>query len=323
MSTISATAKACAALLALAGLPSLAAESAASGSSTAEASTGSSGGSSRYEPFLSIGAQVRFQSSVPDLRDRRDPQTDLFGDPVARAGDPYRLLTYLFALDLTLARTPVHSAQLRLSMPFRSASGGSQASPYGSEFGGLQATALNRFFGRFSTQISYADRRSETFGLLSRHRELSVGAYFETLDTGATSGEGAKPAQFYLRVGPEFAFTQTLGVDERDAYGPQRGFSALIRLQTSDGLGFPIALGLETQFRRISAYKVAGKQEGGAGLLTLLPQIEYMVVPGLWVGATFQMPILRPEGREEAFPSPDLAGLYGNSAGLSLRSATF
>ena len=123
-----------------------------------------------------------------------------------------------------------------------------------------------------------------------------------------------------ILAGPEVAYPYTRDSDAYISYGLQWGarLKAEVALD-GDSVG-AFRLNLEALMRRVGAYSVSGESQGGAGLFTAMPSIEYNVWNDFWIGFAAEIPIFRPkDGREMAFNDIGLPGLFGNSFGVTFR----
>jgi hypothetical protein len=279
----------------------------------------SSDGAGAKLPFrVALGTQFGLLSNVPDLRYRREVYEDIFGERKGVPAERYRLLTQNFNLDFLLQNEGGYSSAFQVALGFRQTMG--SPDPAGSEFSGFRlAHKQSILSGRILASLGYGLLRSDFLRLAARHHEFRV--RFDYVPD-PTSLDPAK-SPFFVRVGPELIAAVPTGEDRADRYGLQWAVHALVRFQGAFGEDLPASLGLQGLFRRISNFTLDGQQEGGAGVLSLSPVTELMVVENLWLGLRMDVPVLRPEGREEAFSDPEIPGLYGNAYSLFLRTATF
>ncbi len=269
---------------------------------------------------VALNADFGYFANVPDLRYRRDVYEDLLGDRIDVPEERYGFLTQNFSLDFLLQHQDAYTSGLQVALGFRNARGGGESSPSGSEFSGIRTLYKQSFLGgRLLNSLSYGLLRSDFLRLHARHHEYRI-----RIDL-VPQPEALNPleAPFFVRLGPELIWADPTGPDRKDRYGLQWALHLLMRYQGQLGEHFPASLGVETLFRRIPNYRIGDTRYGGAGLLTLSPVVELMLLENLWVGLRWDRPLLRPENREEAFSDAELPGLYGSSFRLLLRTATF
>ncbi len=266
--------------------------------------------------IASLGVTVDWLPNVPDIARRRTPRLDEIGNEVAV--ENFSVLDSRFHLDFVLFQTANYLGALRASIIFRNAFEREDPVYPSTEYGGHEFSYLQRFGRFFSLKTQYADRRSQGLRLMSSHHALMNEFLFEIAEDLGKSKD-----QLYLKVGPNITLAKTYGLDRNDIYDPSWGAVAKIRYQTTDPLGFPVAFAVEGLFQRIMGYRLDGIDHGGAGLMTITPEIEYMLSKELWIGAYAHIPTLRPLGREEAFGNGGLPGLYGHSGGTYIKSTSF
>jgi hypothetical protein len=269
---------------------------------------------------VALGADFAVFNNVPDLRYKREVIQDIFGNRQPVPEQRYRVLTQNFHLDFLLQTEDSYNSGLQVWLGFRNAFGGDESSPSGSEFSGFRALLRQSFLGgHLLNSIGYGLMRSDFLRLNSRHHEYVI--RFDYVPDPAAQDPSTSP--FFVKIGPEIILTQRTQSEPSDSYGFQWGINTLLRYQTLPHPKLPLGFGLEALFRRIDRYEILNQRFGGAGLMTLSPQIEWQLVENLWIGFKVHAPILRPEDREEAFSNPELPGLYGSSFQFMLRSATF
>jgi hypothetical protein len=280
----------------------------------------SSEGSGKLPVRIALGANFGLFSQVPDLRYRRDVYQDIFGDRKGVPAQRYRFLAQNFNLDFLLQNDGGYSSGLQVWVGFRNAMGGGDESPEGSELSGLRIAHKQSFAeGLFLVTLGYGVLRSDLLRLYARHHEYRIRIDY------VPNPKALNPIEspFFVRVGPEVIFASPTGADLSDRYGLQWALNLLVRYQGSFGDDMPASLGLQGLFRRIDFFEIDNTREGGAGLLSLSPVAEFLVMQNLWLGLRLDVPVLRPKGREEAFSDAEIPGLYGGSAQLFLRTATF
>jgi hypothetical protein len=286
----------------------------------ARAQITSSEGSGKLPVRIALGANFGLFSQVPDLRYRRDVYEDLFGDRKGVPAQRYRFLAQNFNLDFLLQNEGGYSSGLQVAMGFRNAIGGDNTSPEGSEFSGLRIAHKQSFAeGLFLVTLGYGLLQSDLLRLYARHHEYRIRLDYVPNPKALNPLE----APFFVRVGPEVIFASPTGVDRADRYGLQWAMNILVRYQGSLGDDMPASLGLQGLFRRIDFFEIGTTREGGAGLLSLSPVSEFLVMQNLWLGLRLDVPVLRPKGREEAFSDAEIPGLYGGTFQFFLRTATF
>jgi hypothetical protein len=269
---------------------------------------------------VALGADFSVYTHVPDMRFKREVIEDIFGNRREVPAQRYGILTQNFNLDLLLQTQEDYTSGLQIWLGFRNAFGGDDSSPSGSEFSGFRTLFRQSFFGGYLlSSLSYGLMRSDFLRLIARHHEYQI--KFDYVPDPKAQDPSVSP--FFLKLGPEIILTQPTRSETQDSYGFQWGVSALLRYQTLPHPKLPLSLGLESLFRRIDGYEILGVRYGGAGLMTVSPQLEWMLVENLWIGVKWKQPLLRPIDREEAFSNPELGGLYGSSLQFILRSGTF
>lgn len=272
-------------------------------------------------PFrASLGANFRIIRDVPDLRNARKIKEDIFGDPIGVPEEKYSLLAQDFHLEFLLNNTDTYSSALKVGLGFRNKLGQSSSGPEGSEFFGYRIALRQNFLnGHLQNTLQFGARRSDLFQLYARHSEFLTELFYVPVP------EAKDPSKFpfFLKVGADFLWAPTKAPDNADSYGLTWGAIIFLRRHWNMGGNLPIAISLDTQYHRISSYRVTGTDFPAAGLVSITPQIDLMLVENLWIGFHWQIPLQRPEGREEAFSNSDLAGLYGSSFNFNLKTSTF
>lgn len=267
---------------------------------------------------VSLGADFSLLNNVPDLRYRREVREDLFGNREPVPAQRYRVLNQNFHLNFLLQNDSSYTSGLQFWVGFRNANGGNDASPSGSEFSGWRVLLRQSFFGGYLlNSLGYGSLQSSYLRLTAKHREYQFRLDFVPDPTA----QDPSKSPFFVKVGPEIV--AAIGHNPGDTFGVQWGFNMLLRYQTLPIPSLPLSFGLESLFRRHDHYKILGERFRGAGILTLSPQIEWMLVENLWLGFKFHFPVFRPENREEAFSDPELPGLYGNSFQFTVKTASF
>lgn len=280
----------------------------------------SSEGSGKLPVRIALGANFGLFSHVPDLRYRRDVYEDIFGDRKGVPAQRYRFLAQNFNLDFLLQNEGGYSSGLQVAIGFRNAMGGDDTSPQGSEFSGVRLAHKQSFAeGLFLVTFGYGNLRSDLLRLYARHHEYRLRLDYVPNPKALNPME----SPFFVRVGPEVIFASPTGEDSSDRYGLQWALNLLVRYQGSLGDDMPASLGLQGLFRRIDFFEIENDREGGAGLLTLSPVAEFLVMQNLWLGLRVDVPVLRPKDREEAFSDAEIPGLYGGTFQFFLRTATF
>lgn len=278
-------------------------------------------GNSGSSPLaVTLGADFGIFNNVPDLRYKREVINDIFGNRKEVPDQRYRVFTQNFHLNFLLQKDEGYNSGLQLWLGFRNAFGGDESSPAGSELSGFRMLFRQSFFGGYLlNSLGYGLMRSDFLKLIAQHNEFRI--RFDYVPNPLAQDPTVSP--FFIKIGPEIVTAQTTENSPADSYGFQWGINLLLRYQTLPIPKLPLSFGLETLFRRIDRFEILNERFGGAGLLTLSPQIEWMLVENLWLGMKIHLPVLRPEGREEAFSDPELVGLYGSSFQFTLRTATF
>jgi len=287
------------------------ASSAPSGTSTLRASR------RKRDPFISFDMNYRQIKDVVDSRPA--PEKIPLGpgfNPAAPNNSTMSLTQYKFTAMVAAIQGRNSSLAFGAAIPMRKLQASDPTVAQGSEMGGYEALGRIRLSREFVLRGGYAQRKSDTLRMHDSHNEYFGKFDFETRSTFASrvavSGHG----------GPEVVMTKgksTNGVPIE--YGPQWG--------ALGGLSVDLLLTRDAHFRfsgeflmrRISSYKVANIEQGGAGLMTITPGVEYLLLDDFWIGAFMELPSARPIGRESVFGNTDLPGLYGKTMGLSLKAA--
>ena len=272
-------------------------------------------------PFrASLGASFKVIRNVPDLRYARQIINDFLGDRRPVPDERYSLFSQNFHLEFLLNNSDSYSSALKVDLGFRNRLGASSEGPEGSEFYGYRmALRQNLLDGHLQNTLQYGHRRSDVFRLHARHSEFMTELFYVPVP------EAMDPEKFpfYLKVGVDLLYAMTTNPDKSDSYDPMWGLIIFLRHHLNVGNAVPIALSLDSQFHRILGYKVTGTKHPAAGLVSVSPQLDLMLVENLWLGFQWNLALLRPENREEAFPNPDLNGLYGSSFAVHLKTSTF
>lgn len=284
------------------------------------ATPGTSTGGAKAPMKIALSAEFGVHNSIPDLRYRRDVYEDALGERRPVPEERYAFLAQNFSLDFLLQNEGTYSSGLQVALGFRNPMSGGDTSPKGTEFTGYRILYRQSFWdGRLLNAFGYGLRRSDFLRLSARHHEYRLRFDYVPDPTALDPNE----SPFFVRVGPELVFAQPTGPDQSDRYGMQWMVNLLMRYQGFIGPQFPASLGLEGLFRRIDSFEIGNSTEGGAGVLTLSPVLELILLENLWVGFRANLPLLRPTNREEAFSDPEIAGLYGASYQFFLKTATF
>ncbi len=272
-------------------------------------------------PFrASLGASFKVMQNIPDLRYAREEVKDIFGERVSVPQERYAIFSQDFHMEVLMSNSDSYSSALKVGLGFRNDLGASESGPEGSEFSGYRiALRQNLLNGYLQNTLQYGHRRSDLFKLHARHSEFLIDLFYVPVP------EAKDPSKFpfYLKIGGDLLLASTTNPDRADSYGPTWGAIIFLRRHWNLSDQLPVALSLNSQYHRISSYKVLGSTEASAGLLSVSPQFDIMVVENLWFGVQWNVAVLRPIDREEAFPNPDLTGLYGNGFSVQLKTSTF
>jgi|GEM_PF-1646781 len=232
------------------------------------------------------------------------------------------LTQFLPHLTIRAFEDPVMRTDVEAALPIRSVQQGRSDLPVGSEFGGVYAGLRNTIYQMFQVTVGYADRRSTKLGLHDPIREVTGGLALlrnerssrDTIDIQARSELEGRMA-----VGGPVAGLSGVQTE----YGPAWGVRTQTGLTFGFGEGGILRLGAEALFRRVVSYRTGGLEQGGTGLLSITPYLEYGLTPDIALGVRYDFAPSRPIGREHSLGDPSLAGLYGNSFGANLRVSTF
>jgi len=288
--------------------------------SFAPAAQGEEASSAKGPVKIALGANFGFFTNVPDLRYRRDTYEDIFGERKGVPTQRYGFIAQNFALDFLLQSEGSYSSAFQVALGFKDAMGGDNLSPQGSEFSGMRLSHKMSFFnGRILSSLGYGLMRSDFLRLYAKHHEYRLRLDY----IPDPSSLNPVDSPFFVRIGPEVIHASPTGDDVKDRYGLQWAMHLLMRYQGQLSEKIPASLGIQGFFRRIDGFTIDQTKYGGAGLLTLSPVTEIMLIENLWVGLRADIPVLRPIDREEAFSDAELPGLYGTAFGFFLRTATF
>ncbi len=283
----------------------------------------------RKEPFLSLGMDFRGSRNISDQRlstqartavpTNFNPQPGISAPAPSAAPSPdYRMSLQQFkaqGLINFLSQRGI-SSSLGVGIPWRSVKSDHPTLPQGSEMGGVDVFSKTNILN-LQLKGGYAFRRSDKLNLHDSHPEYYAGIYFE--NKKGLPGRIAVNAM----VGPEVAYALGRKIGENQiTYGPQIGFAGALHIETFFDRDTRFRFGSDIFFRRQNSYSVNSNNQGGVGLLSLTPSLEYLIIDDFWLGVVAEIPTARPVDKESYFGNTELPGLYGKSFGLRLRAAT-
>lgn len=268
---------------------------------------------------LSMGAELQLINNVPDLSYIRDPQEDIFGDPLPVPEERFTLLNQVFHLEFRLQENVDYSSALKASLGFRNTFRGGDSAPDGSEFTGYRISLRQDFLaGHLQSTLRFGHRRSDFFLLQARHNEAFLRLHYSPVPADLVSESG-----FNAKLGISMLKAFPIEPDQTDFYDLAWAIEASIKKIWMVRELYPISLSLDAALNRIANYRIGSTVYRGARSISLSPRLDIMLVENLWIGFFAHIALQRPEGNEQAFPDVELPGLYGNSVGLSLKTATF
>lgn len=316
------------------------AQESSSSSTTSSSSSGGGGGdtvsassayeskptSRRKEPMIALSMSYRGNKDIDDVRvlpASSIPDSPGFSpQPVNGTGNPKNvnssmtLSQYKANIYLNWLSKRFITSTLAVGLPWRTVKSGNSLAPQGTEMGGYDVAMVTSLLN-FELRFGYAQRNSRKLLLHDSHPEFFAGFQFE--NRMALPGRIGLSAYF----GPEAALPQgkTLA-NYQIKYGPQFGFTAGMALETFFDRDARFKLAGDLFFRRTDKYSIGGAEQGGAGLMTVTPALDYLLLDQFWIGAYYELPVAQPKNREQRFGNTELPGLYGPSFGLRLRAAS-
>lgn len=268
---------------------------------------------------LSMGAELHFIGNIPDLSYIRNPQEDILGDPIPVPEERFTVLNQDFHLELRIQDQENYSSALRASLGFRNTFKGSDNVPDGSEFTGYRVSLRQDFLsGHVQSTLRFGHRRSDFFLLHARHNEAFFRIHYSPVPK-----ELVRESGFNAKLGVSMLKAFPIGPDSSDFYDLAWAIEASIkRVWLVQGV-YPISLALDASLNRIANYRIGSAVYQGARAIALSPRVDIMLVENLWVGVFGHIALQQPEGNEQAFPNVEMPGLYGNTLGVALKTATF
>ncbi|MBS1984062.1 MAG: hypothetical protein JST16_07805 [Bdellovibrionales bacterium] len=269
------------------------------------------------EPFFDISTRFRHNSGVPEFRSSLigvPSQTiSINPGPLARPTGDLSISRTEISASLLALHAADFTSRLGFMLPINTLSSTNDQVAQGSELGGYEISLGGRYLRDIGYRVSWAQHRSGKLHLHDPNDELGVGLYYEIR-------EASQDSLVSLLLGPELEFPfMPSDPDAVVAYQMNWGGRARVQADTGIGSDLHFRWGVTALLRRVNGYSVAGVEQGGAGLFAAMPSAEYEMMRDLWVGVAAEIPLFRPEGREEAFGNVGLPGLFGSSFGVTVR----
>ena len=269
------------------------------------------------DPWITLSTRYRRKGGVDDFRSVQLASDFVSIDPKAKPTQGKLSLSRTeFEVGASVFQVPGAGGRLSFLIPLNSVKSTNAAVPSGSEFGGLGINYVGTYGPSFRYQAGYTDRKSQKLKLHDPYNELSAGAYLEIREN---AGDGVAAN---VSVGPEFALPiQTKGSPAIVSYGMQWGARAILSAESGHGTDMNFRWAIDAMLRRSTSYSVVGINQGGAGLFSVTPSLDYALLENAWIGLAAEIPVFRPVGRESAFGNIGLPGLYGALVGLRFTAA--
>jgi hypothetical protein len=272
-------------------------------------------------PWVDLQVSGSFGSKIVDPRSVPTPGFE-FGIPENTVEAPLISLSEtLFTTRLALNRSLVGPEAINFvaQFPLRHLSADTVAGKTSNyEFGGLGLGFESALGTAVKAQVGVQIEQSPKFALFQSNYRFDVGlSIFNSEPINNTFEIG-------VRARPGLTMRVPNGDNpEQVKYGRVVGGEAALFLDFKDGKGPFIRGSLGASFFRVSDYTRGALREGGAGLLSFVPSIDFFLIAGVSLSFQATLPIFRPEKREYAFATPSMPGLYGKGLGIGLRASSF
>jgi len=220
----------------------------------------------------------------------------------------------LFNFGIHASRGTDYASQVEFELPLRTVNAvGSMSERSGSEFGGYGIKWKQVFLSFLAVETSYQAQSSPVLGLFKSSHN------FEASTRYITKAFLTPSVLVQALIGPGIRVTKSK--DSNTAYGPMYSAMAGVEATFQSAIG-KISIGVNATFHQRSSY-TEGSQQVMATLFNLKPQIAWEIIEDLWVSAKYNSPLARPMGFEQSMGDSSLEGLYGQSFGIGITTASF
>jgi hypothetical protein len=227
----------------------------------------------------------------------------------------FSLSQFEFIFGLRAFNEQNYKAHLQVGLPMRTlkmAQGTS--SQIGSEVGGYRVAWNQTLFEHIGWDLIYSKHSSPRLNLFSENSNI------ETLVSAKTMNFMMPTILIKALIGPGIRLTQSVdpNVNLQPMYIARAGFEAIWATEYTGKW----AVGISGVFRNRSATLGANQSPISANLFTVQPQLAWEIVKDLWITANYTKALARPIGFEQAMGDAGLGGLYGDSIGIGISTAS-
>lgn len=250
-----------------------------------------------------VACSLSAQAMVPiNMTSRFSQHSNVVDHRTGGIGE-FSLSKFDFVFGLRAFNSDEYKSQIQFMLPLRTLQSSSVAlAPIGSEFGGYQVSWNQTIFDFIGWDLHYIESTSNRLGLFENNKS------FETNLTLRTQNFLSSSILLRTQAGP--------GIRISSAYSPMYSAKAGVEaIMQSEFLG-KIAVGTGANYRIRQADGLSST------LLTLQPQISWELVKDLWISAQYTRALQRPSGREQTMGDATLSGLYGDTFGIGLSTAS-
>jgi hypothetical protein len=266
-------------------------------------------------PLARMEFGFKSSAAVNDFRPQKTATSIGPGMSPDKAVDTIKLNQSTISLQTSMSDDPETPLDVGVGMRINSIYSSSADVVQATEFESFQMFVNGSLRKTFGYTAGFDILRSPKNNLFSDHTEFYGGIYLQMK-------ERADGVETGLRIGPEVVVPANSDYAYA-TYDVQWGLSASLSSETNMGEAGKIRFDAKAIFRRLNDHKISGVSQGGAGYLGIKPELSYLVIEetGLWLGAFFEAPLVKPNGQEGIFGNVSYPGLMGKAFGITLSIA--